>query len=75
MSEGNGKINGQVKWYNESKGYGFITVPGNRKDVFVHANELQRCGITRPLKEGEAISFVVSDRPKGAYATEITLGV
>lgn len=73
MSEGNGTQVGSIKWYNESKGYGFIQLQGGGKDVFVHANELRRCGIARALKEGDQVSFIMDNRPKGPYATNLSL--
>jgi CspA family cold shock protein len=47
---------GTVKWYNASKGYGFITPDGGGKDVFVHASSLQESGISL-LREGDRLSF------------------
>lgn len=72
MSEGNGTTTGYVKWYNDTKGYGFIRGSGNA-DIFVHANELKACGIMRPLKEGEQVSFISEKRPKGLFATKLAL--
>ncbi len=73
MSE-QGRTQGSVKWFNETKGYGFIKLPTGGGDVFVHVNELRRSGISRVLQEGEAVSFVCDKRPKGLYATQVTLG-
>ena len=47
---------GTVKWYNETKGYGFIQPDNGGKDVFVHATALERAGISR-LVEGQKVSF------------------
>ena len=56
---------GTVKWYNETKGYGFIQPDNGGKDVFVHASALERAGL-RGLAEGQKISFdVESDRRTG----------
>jgi len=56
---------GTVKWYNETKGYGFIQPDNGGKDVFVHATALERAGL-RGLVEGQKISFdVESDRRTG----------
>jgi CspA family cold shock protein len=53
---------GTVKWYNETKGYGFIQPDNGGKDVFVHATALERAGM-RGLVEGQKISYEVeSDR-------------
>ena len=56
---------GTVKWYNETKGYGFIQPDGGGKDVFVHATALERAGL-RGLAEGQKVSYEVeSDRRTG----------
>jgi cold shock protein len=56
---------GTVKWYNETKGYGFIQPDSGGKDVFVHATALERAGM-RGLAEGQKISYEVeSDRRTG----------
>ena len=56
---------GTVKWYNETKGYGFIQPDNGGKDVFVHATALERAGL-RGLAEGQKISYEVeSDRRTG----------
>jgi CspA family cold shock protein len=54
-----------VKWYNETKGYGFIQPDSGGKDVFVHATALERAGL-RGLAEGQKVSYEVeSDRRTG----------
>jgi CspA family cold shock protein len=56
---------GTVKWYNETKGYGFIQPDSGGKDVFVHASALERAGL-RGLTEGQKISYdVEADRRTG----------
>jgi CspA family cold shock protein len=56
---------GTVKWYNETKGYGFIQPDNGGKDIFVHATALERAGM-RGLAEGQKISYEVeSDRRTG----------
>ena len=56
---------GTVKWYNETKGYGFIQPDHGGKDVFVHASALERAGM-RGLAEGQKISYdVEADRRTG----------
>lgn len=73
MSEGNGYVSGKVKWYSSEKGYGFIQLPGGGVDIFVHANQLHKSGITRPLLEGEKVRFVTAKGPKGSFATDVSL--
>ena len=54
--------NGTVKWFNATKGFGFIAPAGGSKDVFVHITALERAGI-RGLNDGQAVTFdVESDR-------------
>jgi CspA family cold shock protein len=56
---------GTVKWYNETKGYGFIQLGNGGKDVFVHATAVERAGM-RGLTEGQKISYEVeADRRTG----------
>jgi cold shock protein len=56
---------GTVKWYNETKGYGFIQPDNGGKDIFVHASALERAGM-RGLAEGQKISYEVeADRRTG----------
>ncbi len=59
---------GTVKWYNETKGYGFIQPDSGGKDVFVHATALERAGM-RGLSDGQKISYdVEADRRTGKEA-------
>jgi CspA family cold shock protein len=61
---------GTVKWFNESKGYGFITKEEGG-DVFVHYSEIQSNGF-KTLAEGQEVSFDVEDGPKGPKAVNVT---
>lgn len=65
---------GTVKFFNTSKGYGFITPDGGAKDIFVHVTALERAGI-RGVDEGTKLSFEVEDdrRGRGKQATNIEL--
>lgn len=63
---------GTVKWFNESKGFGFITPDDGGKDVFVHFSAIQGGGF-RTLAEGQAVTFEVEDGPKGPQATQVQL--
>ena len=60
---------GTVKWFNESKGFGFITRE-NAPDVFVHFSAIQGDGF-RTLKEGEQVIFELVDGPKGLQASNV----
>jgi cold shock protein len=62
-------ISGRVKWFNESKGYGFIEREGD-DDVFVHYSVIEGDGF-KTLKEGELVEFEVKDGPKGAQAVNV----
>ncbi|WP_061933192.1 cold-shock protein [Aureimonas sp. AU22] len=62
--------NGTVKFYNDTKGFGFIAPDEGGNDVFVHASALERSGM-RGLAEGQKVSFeVVADRRSGKNAAE-----
>lgn len=61
---------GTVKWFNESKGFGFITRE-NGGDVFVHYSAIQNNGF-KSLSEGQAVSFEIEDGPKGPKAVNVT---
>ncbi len=62
--------NGTVKWFNESKGFGFVTTDEGT-DVFAHFSAIQGDGF-KTLAEGEAVSFDVEDGEKGPRAANIT---
>ena len=61
---------GTVKWFNESKGFGFITPSDGSKDVFVHYSAISAGGF-RTLNEGQQVTFSVEDGPKGPQATQV----
>ena len=60
---------GTVKWFNESKGFGFLEQDGG-KDVFVHYSAIQKEGF-KTLREGERVSFEIVDGPKGPAAANV----
>ncbi len=66
------RITGKVKWFNESKGYGFIKQESGR-DIFVHYSEIQGDGY-RTLAEGETVEFETRTGPKGLEATNVARG-
>ena len=61
---------GTVKWFNDSKGYGFITPADSSKDVFVHHEAIQAEGF-RSLQEGDRVKFDVTQGPKGPQAANV----
>jgi cold shock protein len=60
---------GQVKWFNDAKGYGFITQEGG-EDVFVHYSAIQAQGF-KSLAEGDKVEFEVTRGPKGLQAANV----
>ncbi len=63
---------GTVKWFNESKGFGFITPADGSKDVFVHFSHIQGGGF-RSLSEGQTVSYEVEMGAKGPQATQVVV--
>jgi len=63
-------VDGKVKWFDEAKGYGFITPDDGSKDVFVHFSAIQSEGY-KALKEGDGVSFEVAKGPKGPQAVNV----
>lgn len=61
--------NGTVKWFNDTKGFGFIEQDGG-KDVFVHHSAIQAQGF-KSLQEGQRVSFEIVDGPKGPAAANV----
>jgi len=67
MSE---RVNGTVKWFNNAKGFGFITREEHSDDVFVHFRSIQGDGY-RTLNEGQAVEFSLVQGPKGLQAEDV----
>lgn len=61
---------GTVKWFNDAKGFGFITPDDGGKDLFAHFSEIKAAGF-KSLQEGQKVEFVVKQGPKGPQASEI----
>ena len=63
---------GTVKWFNESKGYGFITPSDGSPDVFVHFSAIEGTGF-RTLAEGQSVQFESQKGPKGLQAVRVSV--
>ena len=63
---------GTVKWFNDSKGFGFITPSDGSEDVFVHHTAIQGSGF-RSLAEGQSVTYNVERGPKGLQATQVSV--
>ena len=61
---------GTVKWFNDSKGFGFIEPTGGGKDLFVHMSEIQMDGF-KTLKDGQSVEFKEGTSEKGPCATNV----
>ena len=63
-------LKGKVKWFNATKGFGFIEREDKEKDVFVHTSAVRDAGMNS-LEEGQEVTFDVEDGPKGPNATNL----
>jgi CspA family cold shock protein len=63
-------VNGKVKWFNPTKGFGFIERGDNEKDVFVHISAVRTAGLSG-LDEGQAMTFEIEEGPKGPNAINL----
>lgn len=62
---------GKVKWFNQEKGFGFITSDEDNKDIFVHFSAIQADGF-KTLEEGQAVNFDVVESDRGPQAQNVT---
>jgi len=65
-------VTGTVKWFNSEKGYGFLSVDGTDRDVFVHHTSIQMDGF-RVLEQDQRVEFEIVDGPKGPQAGNVKL--
>jgi len=63
---------GTVKWFNNAKGYGFVTPDDGDQDVFVHFSAIEMDGY-KTVKEGQKVQFEVSEGPKGLHAANVLM--
>jgi len=63
-------VTGVVKWFNNAKGYGFVTPDEGDQDIFVHFSAIEMEGY-RTLKEGQRVEFEVEEGPKGLHALRL----
>jgi len=70
-SGGSAKSTGTVKWFNDAKGFGFITPDDGGEDLFAHFSSIQMNGF-KTLKEGQKVAFEIIQGPKGKQALNIT---
>tara|TARA_Y100001954_G_scaffold230066_1_gene277094 strand:+ start:1090 stop:1305 length:216 start_codon:yes stop_codon:yes gene_type:complete len=61
---------GTVKWFNNAKGFGFITMPDRSEDIFVHFRAIEGDGF-KSLAEGEEVEFELTEGPKGLQAESV----
>ncbi len=65
-------VTGTVKWFNDAKGFGFISQDNGGSDVFVHFSAIQGSGF-KSLAEGQKVEFELQDGPKGPQAANVQL--
>ena len=66
-------IQGKVKWFNNSKGFGFISPEDSELDIFVHFSSIKSEGY-KTLKEGQTVQYEAEEGPKGWHAIQVEIG-
>ncbi len=66
-------VTGTVKWFNATKGFGFIAPDDGEKDAFVHISEVERSGLGG-LTEGQRVNFNIRQEPRGLKAVDLAPG-
>ena len=66
------RVTGTVKWFNNSKGFGFLSGDGLERDIFVHFSAIQGDGY-RSLEEGQTVEFTVVEGEKGLQARDVVV--
>jgi len=66
------RVTGVVKWFNATKGFGFITNE-EKGDIFVHYSAIRNDGGFRTLEEGQEVEFTIAQGPKGLQAQDVTM--
>lgn len=66
------RVTGVVKWFNATKGFGFITNE-EKGDIFVHYSAIRNNGGFRTLEEGQEVEFTIAQGPKGLQAQDVTV--
>ena len=64
------RITGKVKWFNDQKGFGFISSDKGGRDIFVHHSVIEGQGF-KTLQDGETVEYECEEGPKGAKATKV----
>ena len=62
---------GKIKWFDATKGFGFIAPDDGSKDIFVHKNNVEGLGYNEGLEDGESVEFDVEETPKGLSAISV----
>jgi CspA family cold shock protein len=64
------RVSGIVKWYDDTKGFGFIQCEGHNRDIFVHKQQLDKSNVSS-IQEGDRVTLVINEGVKGSFATNL----